>query len=148
MELKEQLMTDLKAAMRARDADTRDTLRMMQAAIKQVEVDGGKPLDNAGVLGVLSKQAKQRRESIADYEKAGRDDLIAAEQRDLAVIERYLPKMMERAEIEAVVAKVIADTGASDPRDMGKVMGPVMGQLKGKVDGKLVNQVVRELLSG
>ncbi len=147
MVLKEQLTHDLKEAMRAQDSDTRDTLRMLQAAIKQVEIDSGQALDDEGVLVVLSKQAKQRRESISEYQKAGRDDLVEPEQRDLVVIERYLPSMMERPEIETVVAAVIADTGASSPQDMGKVMGPVMAELKGKADGKLVNQVVRDLLS-
>ncbi len=148
MQLKEQLTQDLKTAMRAKDSDTRNTLRGLQAAIKQVEIDGGQVLDDEGVLTVLTKQAKQRRESIAEYQKAGRDDLVEAEQKDLVVIERYLPTMMDRSDIEVVVKQVIADTGAEGPKDMGKVMGPVMAQLKGKADGKLVNQVVREQLAG
>ncbi|HFC11913.1 MAG TPA: GatB/YqeY domain-containing protein [Anaerolineae bacterium] len=146
MTKKEQLMADLKVAMRAKDTQTRNTLRMLQAAIKQVEVDGGKTLDDKGVLDVLTKQAKQRRESIKQYAAAGRDDLVEPEKLELAVIERYLPKMMSSSEVKAVAQQVIEAVGASSPKDMGKVMGRLMGQLKGKADGKVVNQVVRELL--
>ena len=148
MSIKETLMNDLKTAMREKDGDTRSTLRMMQAAIKQVEVDGGKTLDDEGVLAVLTKQAKQRRESLATYEEAGREELAVTERTELAVIERYLPTLMSREEVEAVVKETVAQVGASGPGDMGKVMGRVMGQLKGKADGGLVNQVVKAVLLG
>jgi uncharacterized protein YqeY len=105
-------------------------------------------LDDEGCLKVLTKQAKQRHESIADAERAGRDDLVQQEQAELAIIETYLPQMMARAEIEAAAAEVIQEQGASGMRDMGRVMGELMPRLQGRADGKLTSQVVRELLQG
>lgn len=131
-----------------RDTQRRDTLRMLAAAIKQVEVDEQTTLDDAGVLAVLTKQAKQRRESIAEYEQAGRTDLVESEQDELVIIESYLPQMMSREEIAALAAPIVAELGASGPKDMGKVMGRLMPQLKGKADGRDVNEVVRALLQG
>lgn len=148
MTLKEQITNDMKVAMRTGDSETRDTLRMLLAAIKQVEVDTKQDnLKEVDVLAIVNKQAKQRRESIAEYEKAGRADLAAVEIAELAIIERYLPQQMSRAEISALVAKVIAEVGASGPKDKGKVMAPLMPQVKGKADGRLVNEVVTELLA-
>ncbi len=146
MALKEKLTNDMKAAMRAGDTEKRDTLRMLLAAIKQVEIDDQVTLDDQGVTAVLTKQAKQRRESIADYEKAGRSELAATEQSELAIIESYLPQMMSREEIRALAADVIAQLGVSDTKGMGQVMGRLMPQVKGKADGRLVNEVVRSLL--
>lgn len=148
MSLKEQLTQDTNAAAKAGDNPKRDVLRMMQAAIKQVEVDERITVDDAGVLQILTKQAKQRRESIAEYEKGGRDDLVAQEAYELKIIEAYLPQMMSREEIEVLVKQAIAAAGASSPKDMGQVMGKLMPQVKGKADGRLVNDVVRELLAG
>jgi uncharacterized protein YqeY len=154
MSLKEQLSADLKTAMRAGDHDLRDTLRLLQAAIKQQEVDGQAVLDDAGVLAVLQKQAKQRRESISEYARAGRDDLVAVEQRDLTVIERYLPQQMSREEVEAAARAVIAELGAAEAtgpaakQALGAVMGRLMADLKGKADGRMVNEVARALLQG
>ncbi|MCP4425608.1 MAG: GatB/YqeY domain-containing protein [Chloroflexi bacterium] len=148
MSLKEQLRNDMADAMRSGDAGTRNTLRMLLAAIKQVEVDDQAELDDKGVQSVLTKQAKQRRESIADYEKANRPEMAANEKMELTVIENYLPKMMGRDEIKAITADVIAGLGDVDMKAMGQVMGKLMPQVKGKADGRLVNEVVRELLSG
>ncbi|MFO7681562.1 MAG: GatB/YqeY domain-containing protein [Chloroflexota bacterium] len=148
MNLKEQLTQDTIAAAKAGDNPKRDVLRMMQAAIKQVEVDERITVDDAGVQQILTKQAKQRRESMAEYEKGGRDDLVAQEAYELKIIEAYLPQMMGREEIEVLVKQAIAATGASSPKDMGQVMGKLMPQVKGKADGRLVNDVVRELLAG
>ncbi len=148
MGLKEQIRSDMADAMRSGDTQRRDTLRMLAAAIKQVEVDDQTTLDDAGVLAVLNKQAKQRRESIAEYEKAGRADLVASEQDELVIIESYLPQMMSREEIAAIAAPIVAELGASGPKDMGKVMGRLMPQVKGKADGRDVNEVVRALLQG
>ncbi|MCP4360782.1 MAG: GatB/YqeY domain-containing protein [Chloroflexi bacterium] len=147
MSLKEQLTADLKTAMRAKDSQRRDTIRLVQAAIKQVEVDNQTTLDDAGVQVVLAKQAKQRRESIADFEKAGRTDLIAEEAAQLTIIEAYLPQMMSREEVEVVAAAAITELGVSDGKSMGQVMGVLMPKLKGKADGRIVNEVVRGLLS-
>lgn len=146
MLLKEQLRADLKEAMVAGDKERRDVLRLLLAAIKQEEVDEGLVLDEAGVENVLARQAKQRRESIADSERAGRPDLAAQELAELRIIETYLPEMMSRAEIEAVARVVISETGASSMKDMGMVMGRLMPQVKGKADGREVNEVVRNLL--
>jgi len=147
MSLKEQLTADLKTAMRARDNQKRDTIRLLQAAIKQEEIDKQTILDDAGVQAILTKQAKQRRESIADFEKAGRTDLVAEETAQLTIIETYLPQMMSRAEVETIATAAIAELGVNDIKSMGQVMGVLMPKLKGKADGRIVNEVVRGLLS-
>lgn len=146
MSLKEKMRRDMAEAMRAGDTKRRDALRMLLAAVQQTEVDEQTTLDDAGVEAVLNKQAKQRRESIADYEQAGRHDMVEEEQAELAVIEGYLPEMMSREEVRQVASKTIVEMGATSPQDMGRVMGRLMAQLKGKADGRVVNEVVRELL--
>ena len=146
MTLKEQLRLDMTDAMRAGDNAMRDTLRLLLAAIKQTEVDEKRTLSDEDVQAVLRKQAKQRRESIADYERAGRDDIADREKAELLIIESYLPQMMSREEIAELAAQSIAQLNASGPEDTGRVMGSLMPQVKGKADGRLVNEVVRELL--
>ncbi len=146
MDIKEQLQVDVADAMRAGQSDKRDTLRLLLAAIKQAEVDGQKTLDDAGVQSVLMKQAKQRRESIADYEQAGRVDLADQEKSELVIIESYLPQQMSRDQIADMATKTISELGATSPKDMGKVMGRLMPALKGQADGRMVNEVVRDLL--
>lgn len=146
MDTKTQLQTDLKEAMKAQDATTRDTLRLLTAAIKQAEVDGQTTLDEEGVQAVLQKQAKQRRESIAEYQKADRADLLAKEQSELTVIERYLPQMLSAEEITALVQQAIAETGATSPKQVGLVMNKLMPAVKGKADGRLVNTIVNTTL--
>ena len=146
MTTRERLTADVRAAMRAGDNEKRDTLRMLLAAIKQVEVDSRQELDETGVQSVLAKQAKQRRESITDYKKAGRAEMAAAENAELAIIEAYLPQMLSRSEVETAAAAVIAELGVTDIKGMGQVMGRLMPQLKGQADGRLVNEVVRALL--
>ncbi len=147
MSIKAQLTADLKIAMRAKDSETRNTIRLLQSAIKQVEIDSQGKLDDKAIIGILTKQAKQRREAIEQYEKSGRSELAATEKSELVVIERYLPQMMGRAEIESLVAAAIIEAGATSPRDMGKVMGKLMPQVKGKADGRLVNEIVRSQLA-
>lgn len=146
MMIKDQIMNDLKTAMREKDNATRNTLRLMQAAIKQAEVDSGTMLDDTAVLAILQKQAKQRRESIVEYERAERTDLSAPEKAELSIINHYLPQMMNREEIMAIAQPIVADIGG-DMKNMGKIMGKLMPHVKGKADGKLVNQIVKELLS-
>lgn len=146
MTLKEQLQADLAAAMRSGETEKRDTLRGLMAAIKQVEKDEAVILDDAGILTVLNKQIKQRRETIADAERAGRPDMIAVAAAEIARIEQYLPRQLSRAEIETVVETIIQQLGVTDVKGMGQVMGRVMGQLKGQADGGLVSQIVREKL--
>lgn len=148
MDLKQQLRDDVATAMREGDAERRDTLRLVLAAVQQEEIDRQVVLDNSGVEAVLAKQAKQHRESIEDAEKAGRFDLVAQEEAELAIIEPYLPQLMTEDEIRAVAADVISELGASGVQDTGRVMGRLMPELKGRADGRLVSQVVRELLQG
>ena len=146
MGVRGQLQTDLVAAMRQGDSETRDTIRLLLAAIKQVEIDQRVDLDEEGDLAVIAKQAKQRRESIKDAEAAGRPDLVAVEQKELAICESYLPRMMTAEEIRPVAEQVILDVGATGMQDMGRVMGQLMPQLKGNADGGLVSSVVRSLI--
>lgn len=147
-DLKQQLQNDLASAMREGDVKRRDTLRLLLAAIKQEEVDGRVELDNAGVEAVLTKQAKQRRESIDDAQRANRLDLVADEEAELAFIESYLPQQMTENEIRLVAAEVIHDMNASGIKEMGRVMGRLMPEIGARADGRLVSQVVLELLNG
>lgn len=147
MNLKEQLQRDVAEAMRSGDSGRRDVLRLLLAAVKQEEVDQRHSLDDSEVQEVLLKQAKQRRESIADAEQAGRADLVEAEQKELAIIEDYLPRQMSREEVEAVARQVVEELGVRDMKGMGQVMSRLMPQLKGQADGRVVSDVVRGLLS-
>jgi hypothetical protein len=147
MTLKNQLQNDLKEAMRAKDVARRSTIRLLRAAIKNAEIEVNHPLEDEEVLEVVNKEAKRRREAITEYEQAGRQDLVEQEQAELAIIETYLPRQMNREEIETVVHTVVADLNAQSLADLGAVMGHLMPQLKGRADGHLVNQVVRQLLS-
>jgi uncharacterized protein YqeY len=147
MSILDTLNQDLKTAMKAGDDVGKRTLRSLKAAITRAQKDNdNQPLNDEQILKVLQKQAKQRRDSIEAYQQAGREDLVAEESAELAVIERYLPQMMSEKEIRAVAQTVIAEVGATGPRDTGKVMGKLMPQLRGKADGRLVSQVVRGLL--
>lgn len=146
MSLKETLQNDRIAAMRAKDTAKRNAIGLLLAAVKQEEVDKQTTLDDKAVIAVLQKQAKQRRESIADYEKAGRAEMAAGEQAELTIIETYLPQQMGREEIAAIASEIIAESGVSDMKGMGQIMGQLMPKLKGQADGRLVNEVVRELL--
>ena len=146
MSLKETIQKDRIAAMREGDTAKRNALGMLLAAIKQEEVDGRTTLDDEAVLAVLQKQAKQRRESIADYEKAGRAEMVADEQAELTIIESYLPQQMGREQVAAIAAEIIAELGITDAKGMGQIMGKLMPKVKGKADGRLVNDVVRDLL--
>lgn len=148
MGLKEQLIADRDQARRNRDNMQRDTLQFVLAAIQQIEVDEQKTLNEEEVLAVLTKQAKQRRETIADAEKAGRMDIIDQEKMELVIIEGYLPQMMSEDEIRRVASEVIATVGATNLKDMGSVMGQLMPKLQGKADGRVVSGVVRQLLQG
>ena len=146
MALRERLQDDVKAAMRSGDNERRDLLRQLLAAIKQVEVDSRTTLDEAGVLAVLQKQAKQRQESISDSERAGRDDLIAQEQAELAIIQDYLPQMMSREDVEQLAREANATSGVDNIKGMGQVMSVLMPQVQGRADGRMVSEVVRSLL--
>jgi uncharacterized protein YqeY len=137
----------LKEAMRSKDNTTRDVLRLLQSAVKQVEVDSRKELTSEEIMDILQKEAKKRRESIIDYEKGGRQDLVDVEKVELAIIEKFLPKQLTADEVRDIVRGVIAETGASGAKEINKVMPVVMAKVKGVADGKLVSQIVKELLS-
>lgn len=147
MSLKEQLKDALKDAMRAKDAERKMVLRGALAAIKQAEVDIGEQKEE-DILGIVQKEYKGRKESIADAEKAERPDLIEAAKSEMTILEEFLPKGLTEEEVEAIVKEVIAQVGASSMADMGKVMGAVMPHTKGRADGGMVNQIVRKLLAG
>ena len=147
MHPKEQIQADLKVAMRAGDTRRREVLRLLMAAFKQVEVDRRIELSESDALGILVSEAKKRREAIAEMSGAGRTELAAQEQYELDLIESYLPRQLDRAELEPIVREAIAEVGATTPKDMGQVMKLVMARVKGQADGKLVNTIVRELLS-
>ena len=138
----------MKAAMRAKDAARLSTVRLLLAAIKQREVDERIELDDAQVLSVIEKMIKQRRESIAQYEKAARQDLADAEKFELGVLSGYLPQQMSDAEVAQEVQKAISESGASSAKDMGKVMAALKGRLAGKADMGKVSALVKSKLSG
>ena len=144
--LKDTLAADLKDAMREKDKVRLSAIRMIQTAITEKEKAGTGAATEDDVLAIVAKQAKQRRDSIAQFEAAGRDDLAAHEAAELAVIEAYLPAQATDEEIRAVVDAVVARTGATSMKDMGKVMGPAMGQLKGVAEGGRVQAAVKAAL--
>lgn len=146
MHPKEQLNEDVKAAMKSGDAFRKDTLRLILAAIKQVEIDTRKTLTEEDVYGLLQTEAKKRRDTITEMRGAGRNDLADKEQAELTLIETYLPQQLSREEIEAEVRKAIAESGAKSAKEMGNVMKVLMPRVKGRADGKLVNEVVKSLL--
>ena len=153
MGLREQLMDDLKDAMREKDEARKRAIRSVLAVVKRAETeldaDGQRiSLDDDAILHVIAKQARERQESIDAFRSGGRDDLVVREEADLAVLQGYLPRQMSREEIEVEVRQVIVEVGATGPQDMGKVMKPLMARLKGRADGRLANQIVRELLVG
>ncbi len=147
MALNDQVSADLTAAMKARDASRLSALRMLKAAVMNKSVEKGRDLDDAEVLQVVASLVKQRRDSIEQFAKAGRSDLVEKETGEIAVLQAYLPPSATAEEIDAAVAEAIAETGATSPKDMGKVMKAVMPKLAGKnADGKAVNEAVRRTL--
>lgn len=147
MSLNKQLSDDIKTAMKHGDKVTLATLRNLRAAIRYAEIDAGAELDDAGVVAVITKQAKQHRDSITEFTKAGRTDLVETEAAELAILEKYLPAQLSEAEIKEKAQAVISELGVSDIKGMGLVMKQLMADLKGQADGKMVNQVVRQLLT-
>lgn len=148
MSLKQRLTDDMKAAMKSGDKERLATIRLVLAAIKQREVDERIELDDAAVLAVLEKMLKQRRDSVSQYEAAGRNDLADIERREIAVIDVYLPAKLDEAAISAAIAAAIAETGASGPADIGKLMGVLKPKLAGQADMGLVSALVKKALAG
>ncbi len=147
MNLQERIREELKEAVRREDRVRRSALRLILAGIRNAEIAQQRELDDAGVIDVLTKEVKQRRESIEAFRHGNRQDLVAQEEAELAVILEYLPEPMTREEIVALVQKTIAETGAKGPGDKGKVMGQLMPQVKGRAEGKEVSTIVSELLA-
>ncbi len=142
--IREQMTTAWKAG----DTQRRDALRLLLAAFKNAEIELGHALDDAEATRILQKEAKQRRDSITEYEKASRQDLADKEQVELVVIEEFLPQQMSDDELRSLAREVIAEVGASGPSEVGKVMRPLLARVAGRADGSRVNQVAREILGG
>ena len=148
MSLKDRITEDMKSAMRAKETERLGTIRMIQAAIKQIEVDERITLDDARVLSVIEKMIKQRKESIAQFQTGGRADLVEKEQKEMAQLQAYLPAQLSDAELDAIIAAAVAETGATTVKDMGKVMGIVKGKAQGKADMAAVGAKIKARLGG
>ena len=146
MSLKDQLGEDLKSAMKEKDTIKKNVVQLIRAGVKQIEVDKRVALDDEGVMEVIAKQLKQRRDSLPEYEKSGRDDLIAQLKREMEILMGYLPKQLSHEELEEIVKEAVLATGAKTIKDIGKVMSYVMPKTKGVADGKEINAIVREML--
>jgi uncharacterized protein YqeY len=147
MSLKDKLADDLKDAIRNREESRKTAIRMVTWAVKNAEVEKGTQLADADVIAIIGREAKRRRESIEEFGKAGRDDLVAKEEAELAVLQTYLPEQISRDEIVAAAREVIAEVGAAGPSDKGKVMPVLIGRLAGRAEGREINEVVSELLA-
>jgi len=147
MSLKAQILDDIKNAMRAQDRERLGALRLISAAIKQIEVDERIELNDSQVLAVLDKMVKQRRESLEQFEKAGREDLAAKERFELAILQAYMPEPLREDELHALIRSAISQLGASSIRDMGPVMNALREQVQGRADMKAVSQAVKAQLS-
>jgi uncharacterized protein YqeY len=147
MILAEKIRSDLEQSIRKGDKLRRSVLRLLLSSMRNAEIAQQKPLDDTGIIGVIEKEAKMRRESIEAFEKGNRPDLVANEKAELSVLMEYLPEQMSHEEIVAAARKVVDDLGATGPKDKGKVMSQLMPQLKGRAQGQEVSEVVSELLS-
>ena len=147
MSLKETLMDDLKIAMKEKDVIRKNTVQMVRSAVLQFEKDNKTELSDEGVIEVIAKELKRRRDVLPEYEKSGREDLIADINREIEILLAYLPKQLSKEELEVIVAEAIAEVGATSMKDMGKIMGAVMPKTKGRADGKMINEIVKAKLS-
>ncbi len=147
MSLKDKLKDDLKSAMKDKDAVRKNVVQLIKAGVLQIEKDKQITLDDDGVLDVIAKQLKQRRDSLPDYERSGREDLVAELKREMELLMEYLPAQLSHEELEAIVKEAVETTGATTIKDMGKVMAAVMPKTKGRADGKEINAIARGLLN-
>ena len=147
MSLKEKIKNDIKEAMRAKEITRRDTLRNIQTSIKQIEVDERKELTDSEVEAILARYLKQREDAKAQFAEAGRDDLVAKEDEEIAIVQSYLPEPMSDEELESVLQGIIEAVGAESMKDMGKVMGAAKNAVGSRADGARINQTVKKLLS-
>lgn len=146
MALKEQLMQDLKAAMKEKDTIRKNVVTMIRAGILQIEKDNKTELDDDGVIDIISKQLKQRRDALEEFAKGKRDDLVAQTNSEIALLLSYLPKQLSGEELKEIVAKAMAKLNITQMNQIGKLMSEVMPQVKGKADGKAINAIIKELL--
>jgi uncharacterized protein YqeY len=146
MSLKERLLEDFKTAMRERDIVSKNVIQMVRSAVLQIEKDSKTTLDDDGIIEVIAKELKKRRDSLPDYEKSGRQDLINDLKAEIEILLRYLPQQLTEEELEVIVKQAIEETGASSAKDMGKVMQVVMPQIKGRADGRVVSQIAKRLI--
>ncbi len=146
MTLKEQLKSDIKDAMRAKEIVKRDTIRAINTMIKQIEVDERIDLDDEAIIKLIQKGIKQREEAITQYKEASRDDLVASEQKQIDIFKLYLPRQLSDSELEIIIKEIINEVEASSMKDMGKVMNPVKSKVGGSADGKRINEIVKKLL--
>ena len=147
MSLYDTIDSDLKGALKSKDSIRVSTLRMVRTALKNKEVELRRKLDEPEILRIFAQQAKQHKDSIEQYERGGRHDLADKEKQELAILESYLPSQLGEEELRSVIKAIIAETGASGVKDIGKVMKEAMVRLAGKADGKIVNKIVKDLLS-
>ncbi len=147
MALKETLMNDLKEAMKEKDIIRKNTVQMIRSSVLQVEKDNKTELDDEGIIDVIAKELKRRRDVLPEYEKSGRDDLIADINREIEILLAYLPKQLSKEELEEIVTRAMDEIGATSMKDMGRIMGVVMPQTKGRADGKMINEIVKAHLS-
>lgn len=146
MSLKERLLEDMKNAMKDKDVIKKNTVQMARAAILQVEKDNKITLDDDGIIDIIAKELKKRREVLPDFEKSGRQDLIDDLNAEIDVLLQYLPQQLTEEELEKIVRQAIQDTGATTVKDTGKIMQAVMPQVKGRTDGKMINIIVKKII--
>lgn len=146
MSLKEQLLEDMKDAMKKKDTVRKNAIQMARAAILQTEKDNRITLDDDGVTDVIAKEVKKRRDVLPEYERSGREDLVRDLKVEIDTLMKYLPQQLTEEELEAIVRQTVEETGASSPRDMGRVMQAVMPKVRGRADGKIVNAIVKKVL--
>jgi uncharacterized protein len=145
MSLKDRLLEDMKVAMRDKDVISKNTIQMTRAAVLQVEKDNKVTLDDDGIIEILAKEVKKRKDSLPDYERAERQDLVDNIKAEIDVLLKYLPQQLTEEELEVIVKKAIQETGASSAKDLGKVMQAVMPIVKGRADGKMINLIAKKI---
>ena len=143
MALKETFMEELKTAMREKDEMKKNVVTMVRAAVKQVEVDNRVELDDEGIVEIIAKEVKKRKDALPEYEKSGREDAITSLKAEIDYLMKYLPEQLSEDEVKAIVIDTIAETGAAGMKDMGKVMSAVIAKTKGRADGKIISQLVK-----
>ena len=146
MSLKEKLQEDLKSSMRNKDTVKKSVVTLIRASIKQYEVDNRVELDDEGIIDIISKQLKQRKDALTEFEKAGREDLVSETNAEIEVLKEYLPQQLSEEELNEIVISTISEVGATSMKDMGKIMSAIKPKVKGRADGKLINELVKKNL--